>query len=82
MARRPARKKPVKYAANSDELEALLAVGYGINKEQAEQIIAERDKDPHTHPYEEYKKAKAFLAALEAEPIAVSTRAPWKRSRG
>jgi hypothetical protein len=81
MARRST-KKPIKYAAGSEELEALLSVGYGINKEQAEQIIEERDKDPHTHPYDEYQKAKAFLAALEAEPVAVSKRAPWKRTKG
>lgn len=76
------KKELIKYAAGSEELEALLSVGYGINKEQAEQIVEERDKDPHTHPYEEYTKAKAFLAALDATPIAISKREPWKRIKG
>ena len=51
----------------SPEHEQLLSVGYGgMTKEMALTIIAERKKDPASWPYEELKKAQAFLAALNA----------------
>ena len=66
----------------TDEMEALLGVGYdGMTVEQAELILRERDQDPHLHPYEEFQKATAFLAAYHAKAEVVSTKAPWQRSR-
>ncbi len=78
---RKATEKLIKYEPGSKELEALLSSGYGMNKEEAETIIKERAANPHTHPYEEYKKAKAFLEALNSTPQVVSTRPAWKRTR-
>lgn len=62
--------------------EALLAGGYGMTKEDAERIIAERDAKPERWPYEEYKKAKAFLEALAVrKPQPSSSRPGWERTR-
>jgi len=59
--------------------EAFISVGYGgMTKEDAETIIKERKANPTTWPYDEYKKAQAFLAALTAKPVAVSTKKPWQ----
>ena len=66
---------------NTPEMEALLEAGYGMNKEDAERIIKERDKDPHTHPIEDYKNAKAFLAAYSTDAIPIDTEPGWKRSK-
>jgi len=63
-------------------LEALLEAGYGMNLEQAQTVLKERKADPATWPFEEYKKAQAFLAAYEAKPVVTSTRAGWRRTRG
>lgn len=71
--------KPV--AFGSKEHEAILAGAYGMSREEAEAIIKERDADPLTHPYEEYKKAKAMLAALKSKPRAISKKPGWKRDR-
>ena len=59
----------------------LLTSGYGMTKEEAEKIIAEREKDPQLWPFEMYQKARAFLAALKAKPEVISTRPGWKRKR-
>jgi hypothetical protein len=62
------------------EHEALLSAGYGgMTREDAERIIAERDANPLTHPYEEYRRAKAFLAGLEAVPVVIDKKPGWKR---
>jgi len=58
--------------------EELLASGYQMSKEDAETIIKERAEDPNRWPYEELRKAKAFLAALNAKPTVTSTRKPWR----
>ena len=58
----------------SKAMEQYLSVGYGMTVDQAKLIIAERDKNPALWPYEEYKKAKAMLAAFDAKPVAVSKR--------
>jgi hypothetical protein len=82
MARtRQVKPKLMKYEPGSPELEALLSSGYGMNLEDAERIIKERDENPHTHPYEEYKKAKAFIEALNSSPVAVSTEPGWHRTK-
>ncbi len=60
------------------EMAAYLELGYGMSLEQARAVIKERDANPATHPYEEYKKAKAFLAAYETKPIAIDTTPPWR----
>jgi len=52
------------------EMEAFLAVGYGMDLAKAKQIIEERKKDPQIWPYEEYEKAVAFIAAYEGKPTA------------
>ncbi len=66
---------------NTPQKEALLGIGYeGMTKADAQTIIKEREEKPELWPYEEYKKAKAFLLALATDPIPVSTRKGWKRS--
>lgn len=61
---------------------ALLEAGYGMSKDEAEAIIKERQAEPQSHPYTEYKKAQAFMAAYEAKPVVTSQRAGWRRTRG
>lgn len=69
----------VKLNANTPELEAFLGSGYGgMTKEDALRIIKERDANPAVWPFEEYRKAKAFLAALAASPQVISKRKPWQ----
>lgn len=67
-----------KFPPRSKELADLLASGYRMTIEEAKQIVAERDKDHTSWPFEEYRKAKAMLAAFEAEPQVISTRKPWQ----
>ena len=64
------------------EMEAFLAVGYAMDLAQAKRIIAERDKDPHLWPYEEYRKAQAFIEAYESVPQVISSTPGWTRTRG
>jgi hypothetical protein len=55
----------------SPEMEAYLAAGYApdiMNREQAELIIADWKKDHSSSPYPIYRKALAYLAALNAKP--------------
>jgi len=67
----------VKYG--SPEHATLLSTGYGFTVEEAKQIIAERDKDPHTWPFEMYQKAKAMLEAFNVKkPVAYNIRQPWR----
>ena len=62
MARRAVEDKPMQIKHGTPEMEAFIGVGYdGMTLAEAKKIIAERDKDPHLWPYEEYKKAKAFI---------------------
>lgn len=72
---------PAPIQPGSESHEAMLAGGYGMSKAEAEAIIKERDADPLTHPYDEYKKAKAMLAALNAKPKVISKKPGWKRDR-
>jgi len=62
----------------SKEHEALLATGYGFDKKQAETIIKERAERPELWPYAMKEKAEAFLAALKAKPVVISTRKAWR----
>ena len=66
------------------EAEAFLSAGYGgITVDQAKEIIATREKNAGLVSYEEYKQAKAFLAAYNARNLKPSaTRPGWKRNRG
>jgi hypothetical protein len=60
--------------------EQLLSTGYdGMTKAEAEAVIKERDADPTRWPMADYKKAKAYLAALKAKPAVISTRSAWRR---
>lgn len=68
------------FPPNSVALESLLAAGYGMDKAQAEKIIAERAQNPALWPYEVYKKAMAFLEALSSRPAVVATNPGWKRT--
>jgi len=67
----------------SKEHAQLISIGYdGMTVEDAKRIIKERDERPELWPWEEYQKARAYLAAVSATPIVVSTRQGWKRSEG
>ncbi len=63
----------------SKEHEALLAVGYGMDKTKAQAIIKERKANPAAWPYEMLEKAQAFLEALSTKPIVIATRPAWRR---
>ncbi len=69
------------FKPGSKELEALLAAGYGMDKEKAQLIIAERKENPLLWPYAELEKAEAFMAALTAKPEAISRTPGWRRTR-
>lgn len=56
-----------------------LAAGYGMTIEEAETIIKERDDNPMRWPLEEYRKAKAMLAAYKAKPQVISTTPAWRQ---
>lgn len=72
--------EPVK--RKTPEMEHLLGIGYeGMTVKQARQIIKERAENPQLWPFEEVRRAEAFLAAYETEPIVVSKRAGWKRTK-
>lgn len=59
------------------EMEALLQAGYpDMSVDKAKLIIKERKERPDLWPYEMLERAEAFLAAYNAKPIAVSTKAP------
>jgi hypothetical protein len=66
------------FKPGSPELEALLGTGYNMTREEAEKIIAEREKNPTAWSLDDVKKARAFLAALNTSPIAVSKKPHWK----
>jgi len=58
----------------SQEMEMLLSVGYpGMSRQKAEAIIRERKENPALWPYSKIEEAEAYLAALDATPIAIDT---------
>lgn len=65
----------------TEQMELLLQVGYGMDLTQAKLIISEREAAPASHPYDEYQRAKAMLAAYDAVPVVVSRREGWKREK-
>lgn len=58
------------------EMENLLAGAYGMDIEEAKRIIEERKANPAAHPYEDYKKAVALLAAYKATPQVIAVNKP------
>ena len=64
------------------QMEALLQAGYGMTVAEAKTILKERKDNPAMWPLEEARKAEAMLAAYEATPVVISTRAGWHRTRG
>jgi len=68
MAKKKGEGELVRYEPESKELEALLAVGYGMDRKKAEAIIKERKANPASWPYEMLEKAEAFMAALTIRP--------------
>jgi hypothetical protein len=73
--------KLMQFKPGSPELEALLSTGYNMTKEDAEKIIAEREKNPTAWSLEDLKKARAFLSALNSSPKVISTRPNWKEAQ-
>ena len=67
-----------KFEYGSKEHEALLSLGYKMDKKKAETIVKERKVNPASWPYEMLEKAEAFLEALASKPIVISTRLPWR----
>lgn len=63
------------------EMESLLAAGYGMTLEEAQQIVKERDANPQMYPFDVYQKAKAFIAAYGAKPQVISDKPPWRTRR-
>lgn len=57
------------FPPGSEKKANMLEIGYGMSKEKAETIIKQYEGDPQTWPYEEYEKAKAFMAALTVDPV-------------
>lgn len=67
------------YPPGSKGLANLLAAGYGMTVEDARQIIKEREENPHTHPYEVYRNAKALLEAFMAKVAVIDTEPGFQR---
>lgn len=65
----------------SEAMAQALEAAYGISPEDAELIIKERDANPERWPFDEYKKAKAVLAAFKASPVAIDDSPHYKRLR-
>jgi hypothetical protein len=68
----PAAVKPV--LPGTPEMEALLSSGYGIDLAQAKEIMATREKNPALVSYEEYTKARAFLAAYNTRATVIDVK--------
>lgn len=64
-------KKPI--LPNTPAMETLLSAGYNMTIEEAKDLVAMREKNPALVSYDEYKKAKAFLAAYTTKSIPVDT---------
>jgi len=65
----------------SPEMEAYLSTGYGITKEEAENILAAYKENPKFADPEEVRQARGYMEALKNKPIAISTKPGWKRTR-
>ena len=66
----------------SEAHEKLLSSAYGgLTRADAEQIIKEREKDPHLWPWDRYQQAKKFLKELDGKPQPVSTKPHWTRDQ-
>jgi len=66
----------------SEAHENLLSSAYGgLTRADAEQIIKEREKDPHLWPWDRYQQAKKFLKALDGKPKPVSKKPHWTRDQ-
>ncbi|MFA5323886.1 MAG: hypothetical protein WC373_14540 [Smithella sp.] len=63
----------VRINPSTPEMENFLAAGYNLTVEQAKEIISEREKNPASHPYEEYRKAVAFMDAYKSTASVIST---------
>ncbi len=62
-----------KIKPGSPEMETFIAAGYPdiATKEHALELIKTRKENPAMVPWETEQRAKAFLAALDAKPIAI-----------
>jgi len=58
---------------NTPAMETLLSAGYNMSIEEAKDLVQMREKNPALVSYDEYKKAKAFLAAYTTKSIPVDT---------
>ena len=63
----------------SPEHEQQLIAAYGMSADEARKIIKERDDNPSTWPWNDYKKAQEFLKVFSTKPLVVATRKGWKR---
>ena len=69
MARKEVEDRPERIEFRTKEMEAYLAVGYGMDLAKANLIIKEREAKPELWPYEMYEKAKAFIEAYNGKPM-------------
>jgi len=70
-------KKPI--LPNTPEMETLLSAGYNMTIEEAKDLVAMREKNPALVSYDEYKKAKAFLAAYTTKSIPVDPEPGYRK---
>lgn len=69
MARQSNPDKPEGIKPRTKEMEAYLAVGYGMNLKKAQTIIDERKEKPELWPYEMLEKAQGFIEAYNGKPM-------------
>lgn len=68
-------------AYGSERHERILSAAYGkLTRKKAEQIIKEREADPHLWPWEKYQQAQDFLKALDSIPPITASKPHWKRT--
>lgn len=58
--------------------EQLLAVGYGMDLAEAQEIVDGRKKDPAAYTIPELRKAQAFIEAYNAKPVVTARREMFK----
>ena len=83
MATKKQEEKLVSFQPGSPELERFLSAGYPDigTEEHAKELLETRKANPALVPFEQAERAKAFIAALHAKPIAIDTEPGYRRTR-
>jgi len=83
MATKKQDEKLMSFQPGTPEMERFLSAGYPDigTREHAKELLETRKANPALVPWEVAERAKAFLAALDSKPVAVSTDPGYRRTR-